>query len=285
MRKWYDIRNEAEAKTVRIDIYGAIGKSRYDDDATSAKDLMDAIRNADKKPIEIHVNSEGGSVFDGFAMYTLLRDSESYVTVYIDGLAASAASYLIMAANRIVMSDLAWIMIHNASSFAWGDKKSMRKEAEVLDNIDQTIASAYAGRSSLYDEGDFIALMNEETWLDADEAKKYGLIDEISAAMPVAAHLDLTDTHLLDRAPEKARKAIMAMSDTDEKITKDDDEEEDSSFNPVDPDEEEPETEESEEEETEEEKEEEPEGEQKKKNRSYRVIDGRLFRINGRKEG
>ena len=283
MRQWYDITNEAEV--VRIDIYGAIGKSWYDDEATSAKDLMDAICDADKKPIEIHVNSEGGSVFDGFAMYTLLRDSASYITVYIDGLAASAASYLIMAANRIVMSDLAWIMIHNASSFAWGDKKAMRKEAEVLDNIDKTIATAYAGRSANYDEADFMALMNEETWLSATEAKEYGLIDEISTAVPVAAHIDLTNARVLDSAPERARKAIMAMSDTNGKITKDDDEEEEPSTKFVNPEEEEPEEDGSDEGKTEEEEEEELEEGQQEKNCSYHVIDGRLFRDTGRKEG
>ena len=95
MRKWFDIRDEAEE--LRIDIYGPIGKWSWDDTAVSAKDVMDAVGQANGKPITLHVNSEGGSVFDGFAIYTVLRDCPSEVTAYIDGLAASAASYVVMA--------------------------------------------------------------------------------------------------------------------------------------------------------------------------------------------
>lgn len=220
MREWFAIKNEAEK--VRIDIYGRVGKSFWDDDATSAKDVMDAIKDADGRPIELHVNSEGGSVFDGFAIHTLLRDSPSYVTAYIDGLAASAASYIVEAADRVIMSDVAWFMIHNASGMAWGNKEELRKEADVLENIDVTIAKVYAARSQEHDQEEFLTLMSEETWMDADAAKEYGLIDEISEALPAVAFLDLSSEEALNGAPEKAKVAVMAMakakSDTSQKI-------------------------------------------------------------------
>lgn len=210
MREWFDIRDEAEGP-LRIDIYGPIGKSWWDDSATSAKDVMEAIKGADGKPIEVHVNSEGGSVFDGFAIHTLLRDSESHVIAYIDGLAASAASYIVEAADRVVMSDVAWYMIHNASGAVWGDKAEMRRQADVLENIDATIASVYASRSEGHDAADFRALMDEETWMDAATAKSYGLVDEISAALPAVAMTDLSGEAAIASAPEEARAAIMRM--------------------------------------------------------------------------
>lgn len=209
MRDWYAIKNEAEI--VRIDIYGSIGKSWWDDDAVSAKDVLEAIREANGKPIELHVNSEGGSVFDGFAIHSLLRDSPSYVTAYIDGLAASAASYIVEAADRIIMSNVAWFMIHNASSFAFGSKTDMRQEADLLENIDNTIAKVYASRSTDHGPDDFIDLMNAETWMDAETAQSYGLIDEITNALPAVAHLNLSRENVLNKAPERAKAAIMAM--------------------------------------------------------------------------
>lgn len=210
MRDWFAIKNEAEK--LRIDIYGRIGKSYWDDDAVSAKNVLDAIREANGRPIEVHINSEGGSVFDGFAIHTLLRDSASQVTAYIDGLAASAASYIVCAANEIVMSDVAWFMIHEASGFGIGNKSELRKEADLLENIDNTIAKVYAARSGEHDQRYFLDLMAEETWMDSDTAKELGLIDEISEALPAVAHLDLSSEDALSNAPEAAKAAVMAMA-------------------------------------------------------------------------
>lgn len=210
MRDWFSIRNEAEV--LRIDIYGRVGKSFWNDDATSAKDVLDAIKDANGRPIELHVNSEGGSVFDGFAIHSLLRDSSSHVTAYIDGLAASAASYIVEAADKVIMSDVAWFMIHNASGSVWGDKDALRKEADVLENIDVTIAKVYSARCSEHDQEEFRALMDEETWMDAETAKQYGLVDEISEALPAVAFLDLSGEYALKNAPEKAKVAVMAMA-------------------------------------------------------------------------
>lgn len=221
MRNWFDIKDEADR--LRIDIYGPIGKSWWNDDAVSAKDVMESVKKANGRPIELHVNSEGGSVFDGFAIHTLLRDCDSHVTAYIDGLAASAASYIVEAADEVVMSDVAWLMMHNASSFVWGSKAAMRKEADVLENIDTTIAKVYAARSKEHTQEEFQALMDEETWMDAETAKEYGLVDEISEALPAVAFLDLSGEEAIKNAPGKAKAAIAAMAkpamgDTSENI-------------------------------------------------------------------
>lgn len=231
MREWFNIRNDLGQESIRIDIYGSIGKSWWDDEATSAKDVLDAIKDANGRPIEIHVNSEGGNVWDGFAIHTILRESPSEVTAYIDGLAASAASYIVEAADHVIMSDIAWIMIHEASSMVWGNKSDMAKEASVLEKIDNTIASVYASQSSSRLSNpqinntaeEFLRLMEEETWIDADTAIELGLVDEVSKALPAVAHIDLSSDKALEKAPEKARDAIKAMamhriSDTSSKI-------------------------------------------------------------------
>lgn len=225
MREWFSIKNEAGEDTpIEVDIYGPIGKSWYDDDAVAASDVLEALKGANGRDVVMHINSEGGSVFDGFAISTLLRDSASHVTAYIDGLCASAASYIAAAADEVIMSDLAWMMIHEASGFVWGTKADMRKQADVLESIDGTIARAYSVRSDV-DAEEFARLMQEETWMDAETAKAYGLVDRIAAGLPVAAAIDLRGLNALDSAPIEARAALAAMGragDTEGNIDPDD---------------------------------------------------------------
>lgn len=208
-RDWFNIQNEDEA--LEIYIYGPIGSSWWNDDATSAKELIDLLNDNREKSVNVHVNSEGGNVFDGFAMYTCLRNHKGTVTVYVDGLAASAASYIIAAADKIVMSDVAWLMIHNASGSCWGNKTALRKQADTLENIDNTIAHIYAQRSSGKDKAYFLDLMDKETWIGATEAEELGLCDEVTEALPVAARFEWHNSLELEKAPETARAAIGLM--------------------------------------------------------------------------
>ena len=209
MRNWFSINNKAEAVT--IDIYGPIGKSWFDDDAVGAQDVLDAIREADGRPIDLHVNSEGGSVFDAFAIFTALRDYKAPVTAYVDGMAASAASYIIAAADRTVMSDVAWLMIHEASGMVWGNKHELAREMELLDNIDKTIAAIYAKKGDQPAEV-YAELMEAETWLDAAGAKGWGLVDEISEALPKVARASYA-AQLMDGVPAAAVAALANQSE------------------------------------------------------------------------
>ena len=209
MRNWYSIENKAEAVT--IDIYGPIGKSWWDDDATDAKSVLDAIREAGGRPIEIHVNSEGGSVFDAFAIFTAIRNYEGETTAYVDGLAASAASYIIAAADRTVMSDVAWLMIHEASGMVWGNKHELAREMELLDNIDKTIAGIYAKKGDQPAEV-YAELMEAETWMDAESAKGWGLVDEITEALPKVARASYA-AQLMDGMPAAAVAALANQSE------------------------------------------------------------------------
>ena len=205
-REWFNLTEEDD--TIEIDIYGPIGRSWWDDSYTSAKDILDILKDNKNKDVVIHVNSEGGSVFDAFAIYTQLRQHSGKVTAYVDGLAASAASYLIAAADEVVMSDVAWLMIHNASTWITGNKDDIRKEANLLENIDNTIASIYAKRSNHYSIDHFLQLMEEETWLSATDAAALGLVDTISEEQLIAAHLDYYSVNPLDHAPAEAKAAI-----------------------------------------------------------------------------
>ena len=210
-RQWFEIIDAADSEPVRIDIYGDIGESYWDDDAVSAADLLNALSEFAHRDIDLHVNSGGGSVFDAFAMMTALRAHDGRVTAYVDGLAASAASYLIAAADRVMMSSVAWLMIHNASGLVLGNAADMRKTAEELDQIDAAIAAIYSKRSG--SDHDFAADMAAETWLDAARALELGLVDEVEEAVAVAAHVDWHDAHLLDHAPAEAVAALSEPAD------------------------------------------------------------------------
>lgn len=145
---------------------------------TSPKSINKAIEEANGDELEVEINSGGGSVFAGSEIYTALRSYKGNVTVKIVGLAASAASVVAMAGKKIMMSPTAQMMIHNVSSRASGDYRDMEHTAEILKNANETIANAYRIKSGMNQE-DLLAMMDNETWMTANKAKEYGLIDEV----------------------------------------------------------------------------------------------------------
>lgn len=147
-------------------------------EATSPKSVSDSLVQANGEDIEVEINSGGGSVFAGSEIYTALKSYKGNVVVKIVGLAASAASVIAMAGNKVMMSPTAQIMIHNVSSRASGDYRDMEHTAEVLRNANDTIANAYRIKTGKTQE-ELLALMDKETWMTADKAKELGFIDEI----------------------------------------------------------------------------------------------------------
>lgn len=145
---------------------------------TNPKSVNKAIEEANGDELEVEINSGGGSVFAGSEIYTALKSYKGNVTVKIVGLAASAASVIAMAGKKILMSPTAQMMIHNVSTYASGDYRDMEHTAEILKNANDTIANAYRIKSGMSQE-DLLAMMNNETWMTADKAKGYGLIDEV----------------------------------------------------------------------------------------------------------
>ena len=146
--------------------------------ATCPKIVNDAIDKANGEDLEVIINSGGGSVFPASEIYTVLRDYAGNVIVKIVGLAASAASVVAMAGTKVLMSPTAQMMIHNVTTYAEGDYRDMEHTAEILKTANDTIANAYRLKSGKTQE-ELLALMDDETWMDAKKAKELGLIDEI----------------------------------------------------------------------------------------------------------
>jgi len=173
-------KSETEAEVL---LYDDIGKYW----GKSAKDFVKEIKElGDVTSITLRINSAGGSVFEAQAMYNYLRLHKAHKTVRIDGLAASAASVLAMVGDKIIMPSNALMMIHNPWTFAWGESTDMRKVAEVLDKVRDTLAAVYVARTGLEYEK-IKAMMDEETWMSADEALSMGFCDETDEAIEIAA--------------------------------------------------------------------------------------------------
>lgn len=185
-----------------INVYGAIGKVWYDDDAMSAADFARELKDADGDDVTIHINSGGGNVFDANTMAETLRNYKGRTTASIEGLAASAASYFALTADEVVISPSALFMIHNPYTVSIGDAHEMRKCAEMLDKLRGTISSQYARKTGM-GEDEIEGLMDEETWFTAEEAVERGFADRMSDAEPVAACVDVEMLSKFRNAPEQ----------------------------------------------------------------------------------
>lgn len=147
-------------------------------EATSPKSVYREIEAANGEEIEVVINSGGGSVFAGSEIFTALKEYQNNVTVKVVGLAASAASVIAMAGNKVKMAPTSQMMIHNVSAIAGGDYRDMEHTAEILKNANQTIANAYMLKSGM-DQKTLLQMMDKETWLTPQQALEYGMIDEV----------------------------------------------------------------------------------------------------------
>lgn len=176
-RKFNPVVN-AKPEETEILLHGPIGKSFWSEDGISGKDVTNAINAVPKgRKITIGVNSQGGSVGEGMAIYNAIARRSEDVTVRIDGYALSIASFFPLAANRVVSPKSSIWMIHKAWNWAEGNADQLRKDAEMLDQHDQVIVDAYA-RKTGKTKDEIIAAMSAETWLTGAEAIGWGLADE-----------------------------------------------------------------------------------------------------------
>lgn len=174
-RDWYAIRNEADAEA-EIFIYEEIGFWGITSD-----DFVKDLQNIKASTINVRVNSPGGSVWDAIAIYNALIKHPAKVNVYVDALAASAASVIAMAGDSITMMRGAQMMIHDASGIGIGNEAELKEYASWLGDQSNNIASIYAARGG-GDIKDWRAKMLAETWVFADEAVELGLADEVYSA-------------------------------------------------------------------------------------------------------
>ncbi len=183
--KWYNIQNKA-GNSADIYIFDEIGTY-----GVTAQDFISEIKGLKDMPINLRINSLGGDVFDGMAMYNVIKRRESKTTVYIEGIAASIATIIALGADEVVMAENSLFMIHNAWGGASGEAKDMRKTAETLEKITSELTDIYVKKTGLsYDA--VAQMMDEETWLNAEEAYKLRFIDTISDSIKVAAKYDVS---------------------------------------------------------------------------------------------
>ena len=144
------------------------------------KEFVKDLNASNAKTIHVRLNTPGGAVFDGTAIYNAMKQHNSHVVAHVDGLAASISSVIAMAADEVVMSDNAFMMIHDPWSIKAGNADSFREEADLLDKVGGTIANSYIKKTGM-DESAILDLMNAETWMTAEEALEMGFIDSIEA--------------------------------------------------------------------------------------------------------
>ena len=217
MTNWYNIRAlDAGAELSIHDEIGAYG--------ISAKDFINELGQLPgDAALTLRLNSPGGSVFDAVAIYNALKRHEGTVTVSIDGIAASAASYIAMAGDEVVMPENAFLMIHDPSGLVMGTAADMRAMAEALDKIAGTLIKGYAAKSGKA-EDEVAQLMAAETWFTATEAVEAGFADTPAEPVKIAASFDVTRFR---NAPPEVVEAVARATGPDKETTSASDEDPD----------------------------------------------------------
>lgn len=219
MKKYFQLTTSEDGTTADLDIYGDISSCWWDDDAISASKLSKQLDElGDVSQINVHINSYGGEVAEGLAIYSALRRHKAHVRTTCDGFACSIASVIFMAGDERLMSDASLLMIHNAWTSAWGvNAADLRKLADDMDTITSASKSAYMARVSIT-EDELTELMDAETWISPADAVDMGF----------ATAIETFESG--DKASQGARDALMALvmaSVEHRAAAKDDDDDED----------------------------------------------------------
>ena len=188
-----------------IKIFGPIGNT-WDGEGVTARKFISDLQAIKEPNVELLVNSPGGSLFDGISIYTAMAASGKNITAKVMGVAASAASLIVMAASKISMPKNTHMMVHKAGVIAVGNADEMRATADWLDTLDNSIANTYAARTGKpLDE--INALLNKgDVWMSAEEAVAAGFADEATDLVKVTAQFDL------DKLPENVRAALAPLA-------------------------------------------------------------------------
>ena len=194
MRTWYNFK-QTDTDPAVLSIFDDIGAF-----GVSAKSFLNDLASAQGDSVRVEINSPGGDVFAGLAIYNGLRNSGKKVNVRVLGLAASAASLVAMAGDTIEMPENSFMMVHNPWGFAMGGASDMRDTADMLDKLGTSLASTYAKRTGKSAE-EITALLDAETWMSAAEAVDAGFATAVISEVPVKAAFDL------DRLPANVRAA------------------------------------------------------------------------------
>ena len=172
---WSFIRNEEGCRVLRLE--GPIDEDSFWGDEITPSAFRDELE-AEEGDVTVWINSPGGNVFAAAQIYTMLCEHKGAVTVKIDAIAASAASVIAMAGDRVQMSPVAMLMIHDPSTIAFGNAKDMEKAISTLNEVKESIINAYAKKTGL-SRNKIAKLMSDETWMNAKKAVELGFADEV----------------------------------------------------------------------------------------------------------
>jgi ATP-dependent protease ClpP protease subunit len=204
LARWARSARAAEADDrATISIYEPIGES-WDGSGVTAKRVAGALRQIGAQPVAVNINSGGGDLFEGLSIYNLLREHPAEVTVRVVGLAASAASVIAMAGDRIEVGRAAMLMIHKAWGLVIGNADDMRRAADDFSDFDDLMAGVYAARSKQSAE-QVAEWMTAETWFGGEKAVEAGLAD---ALLPADQVEEKAAAAAQDRAPNAALRRI-----------------------------------------------------------------------------
>lgn len=207
--KTWIVKNEAGQEEAEILVYGDIvSEESYWATSAGANELANSLMVLNNKPVNVRINSFGGSVFAGHAMMNALKNYKGKVTAFIDGIAASAATLVALGADKIIMPVNSMMMIHNPAFGLSGtyEKQDLDRLSESLEEVKKSVISAYRTKTVLSEE-DLAKLMDEETWMTAQKAKEYGFADEIKGEIQLAIQNNAMISNgivmSLDTAPAK----------------------------------------------------------------------------------
>ncbi|EMF0950489.1 ClpP-like prohead protease/major capsid protein fusion protein [Escherichia coli] len=197
MNRWYTI------KAADISIYEEIGGF-----GVTAKQFAEDLKAlGDVSHINLRIHSPGGDVFEGIAIYNLLRNHPADITVYIDGVAASMASVVAMAGDRVVMPENAMMMIHKPWGISGGNAGDMRDYADLLDKVETVLVPAYARKTGKSAQ-EITAMLEDETWMDGKECLKHGFADELLPSVRAMARIESKRTGDFLHMPETIKGMI-----------------------------------------------------------------------------
>ncbi len=207
------------ATKAEIVIYAPIGESFWGD-SVSAKSFSEELKKLDPtvNEIDVRINSPGGDVFDGIAIYNRLKQHKAKITVYIDGLAASIASIIALAGDEVIMGEGALFMIHLPWTVAMGNRMDFDNMVNRLMDVEEQLISIYTKKTGM-DRAEIKTMLEEETWMDADQAIEKGFVSKKAEdSLPIAA--SVFDSRWINKRPKNYKSETKVVSQAIEELKK-----------------------------------------------------------------
>ncbi|WP_445357377.1 ClpP-like prohead protease/major capsid protein fusion protein [Microbulbifer sp. ANSA002] len=203
-KSWYSITAAANATEADIYLYDTIGYW-----GVTAKDFARDLKAlGDVSKINLHINCPGGDVFDGTAIYNLLKDHKAEVETWIEGIAASMGSVIALAGDTVHIAENAYYMVHNPSAGVRGDERALEKTKSLLAKVKTTMKSLYSSRTGMSDE-EISQVMDDETWYTGAEAVEAGFATDTTAAMEMAASFNADHLNQFKNTPQAISALVM----------------------------------------------------------------------------